>query len=829
MDRQKIGIDVKKDASQASSKNYFNEVDVSGKPKLVQKLLESIISVSLFFIFFGVPLFFIGLTYQGISFEKQIYFYFWLLLAVIAWAVRGVISGEMKIRRTPLDLPIVIFWFVYLLSTVFSVDHWHSLWGFFRDPSRGFVGVTMLILGYFLIMSNFNPKRLKIMLWAVISSGVALSVLTLIQIMGLKWLPGKMLAVMPMGLTGSLSGTAAWLAILLPVYIVTIFMLRESSGEKTKKNSLTFLLGLFTLINIFLLFALYNYVPWIALLLGMGFLLIYMLSRIIRPIEAWTWFPMAIFVAVMVIVMAGSFKIARVDLPSDITPTLKTSWSVAYNSLHDKAILGSGPATYGYDFSLYHSQSLNDSPFYNLRFYQGTGLLMEAIPTVGVLGSLALLLILFSFLSVALYFLTTGKEKNKIYSLGLFSATLMLLIFAFTSRIEGALIIAGFFLATLTLAVIFWESGAEENYLNLSLKASPKYALALAFIFMVVTAGVAYAFVFIGKTFLADVQVGKSVQETETIDDGSIARMINAVNLNGKEGMYFTVLGQDYMFLANKEILKNEKDRSQDLVRNYLSNSIVAAAAGRDLMKDDVLAVESLAQIYENASLYDATDLNLALDTYKRASELEPHNPNYFVKMGQMKISSINTAQDENGKKQLINEAKDLFQKAVDEKKDFAPAYYQLSLAKEALGDMDGAIQDMGQAFAYDNSNISYAFNLGRLYQTRGGDDDNKIAENLFKQILGVNDNEINTHFSLGLLYEKENRKDEAISEYKKVLGLLSSSQASALSGTEETKTKIQKMIDNVQNGISNLNSTSPAPAVENQAAGKPAQPEVAQ
>ena len=101
------------------------------------------------------------------------------------------------------------------------------------------------------------------------------------------------------------------------------------------------------------------------------------------------------------------------------------------------------------------------------------------------------------------------------------------------------------------------------------------------------------------------------------------------------------------------------------------------------------------------------------------------------------------------------------------------------------------------KAFNFERSSINYAFNLGRLFQARGKGEDNKNAETLFRQILGVNDKEINTHFTLGLLYEKTDKKKEAIDEYKKVVELLPATQS-------DVKTRIEKMISNIQAGIEN-------------------------
>ncbi len=802
------------------------EAPEGGKTKIIIKIFDAVITASLFLIFLGVPIFFTGQSYQGIIFEKQIYFYFLLLLALVAWAAKGVIAGELKIRKTPLDIPIGIFWFVYLLATIFSIDRWHSFWGFFGDPSMGMMNITALVIAYYLIMSHFNEKRMKLFFAGFVGSGILLCLWTALGIMGVKFLPQNLLNVSPLSLIGSVSGAGAVFSALIPLLITAVFITRASGKMNTlQKNILTGILLAGIILDMFLVLALFNFIPWIALLIGLGFFLMYILSRLVRPVKSWAWLPLVVFVLSMAILMIGAVNIARVNLPVEVSPALGISSDIAKDAVKSKFVLGSGPATYGYDFSLYRPQSFNENYFYNLRFYQGTGVIAEAIPTLGALGSVALALIFLSYLSVGAYLMTREKEKNKIYSLGMFSAMIMLIIFAVTARTEGTILILGGLLGSLTLAMLLWEGASEEKYLKLTLKASPKYALAIAFIFMVVTAGVAFLFVFVGKTFIADMKAGSAARQEQITEEGSVSKLISAINLYSREGRYFTRLGQEYMALANGEMLKGEKERNLDLISKYLNNSIAAGAQGKDLMKKDVLAAESLALIYENAGLYVKDSLTKAEETYREAQALEPHNPNYPVKLGQIKIALAMAASDENEKKALVGEAKGLFENALSEKKNFAAAYYQLSLAKEALGEIDGAIDDMRQAFILERSNITYAFNLGRLFQSRGKDDDNKIAEDLFKQILGVNDKEINTHFSLGLLYEKTSRKSEAIGEYQKVLELLPE-------GSDDARGKVQKMIDNIQNGVSNFTQDSagsnenPAPATPEEVPAEGAAPQ---
>ena len=137
----------------------------------IAKTLYAVVIVSLMAIFFGVPIFFTGFSSQSIGFEKQIYFYFWILVALIAWVSNGVVRGEMKIRRTPLDIPIIIFWFACLLSSIFSVDKWHSFWGFFGDPTHGFINITASIVVYYIILSHFSERIMRFLLGSFLISG----------------------------------------------------------------------------------------------------------------------------------------------------------------------------------------------------------------------------------------------------------------------------------------------------------------------------------------------------------------------------------------------------------------------------------------------------------------------------------------------------------------------------------------------------------------------------------------------------------------------------------------------------------------------------------
>lgn len=791
-------------------------VTESVSPSKTARLFDTIISVSLVALFFGLPLFFTGMTFQGIAFEKQLYFYFWLLIGVVAWVSKGVITGEMRIRRTPLDIPIGLFLVFYVAAAFFSVDRWHSFWGFFGDPSRGVISVTALALAYHLLMSHFTEKRFYWMFGSFLASGFIVALWSALVVMKVHFLPASWERFAPMSLIGTVSTLGLFLGLLVPLFLTLVFVLwKDETKKTTQRMVLTSLAFVGLLLTLFLLIALYEYVPWIVVLTGLSFFMIYILAQIVRPAEQWTWAPMLVFVVVLAFLMIGKNSIARATLPIEVTPTASLSWQVAKDSLKEHFLAGVGPANYGYAFSMFRPQEYNGNSLYTLRFYQGTGLFFESLPTIGILGTVLLLVLWFSFLSVGLYLLTHEKSRNKLFSLGLWTVSLMLFVAGFVAAVNGTILLLGVLLSTLALAALLWESASEERYLNLSLKAAPKFALALAFIFMVVSAGVAFLFVFMGKVFLADVAAGSAVRLSATAPQkDSVVLLASAIQKYPQEGRYYTRLGQELMALGNAEAGKGKDKSDVQLVAANVRDAVRSAEQGKAIMPNDVMATESLALLYENGALYASDALPKAEEAYVRSLELEPHNPLFPLKLGQIKKTFADAKQEGPERTELLTAAKDFFQKSIDEKENLAIAHYNMAIILARMKDTDKAIEEAAKAWNIDRNNVNYKYNLGVLYQVRAAGDDEAKAEALFKDVLSKNERLIDVRLSLGLLYEKQKKGSDAVEQYEKILGFL---PENGEGNVQQTREQVQKLISNVRSGTGNLTprANTPTPAQE--------------
>jgi tetratricopeptide (TPR) repeat protein len=819
-------------------KNSSDEVRPEGsssRASWIVTFLDRMATTSLFMIFFGFPLFFLSMTLQGLVFEKQMFFYFWLLLGLIGWVSKGIVTGELRIRHTPLDIPILLVWATVGISCFFSVDKWHSLWGFFGDPSRGFLNVTALTLAYFFITSHVTVRRFQFLLGAILLSGTLVAMWTALAFFGIRFLPEALLKYAPLSLFGTMKSLTLFFGMLLPLFLlgfVTIFQWFKEKNWAFWALLGTLSLGL--LLDLYILLAVYAFTPWFPVLVGVSFFLIYVLAQVVRLGDRFNWMPMALFVVVLVCLMIGNQGNAFLSKKTTILPEValdqSSSWTVAKEALKERMIVGSGPATYGYNFSLHKPDSLNAGLQNNFRFYQGGNFFFELVPTVGVVGGFFFLILLLTYLGLGLVSLSREKERNKIFSLGIWASSFIFVAALFRTPIEGPTFIYGTLLMALAVPVLLEEGGRGGDMIRLSLKASPKFALALAFTFMTVSAGVAFLFAFVGKAFLADIHAGRASRMAATeVNDEALGLMARSLSLFPYEGRYYATLGQMYMSVVNKEAAKPEGERNLDLIKTTVERSAVPLVdEAMRRMPNDAFIHEVSGQVYENVSLLAGSDPEVLARTgnvYRRALDLEPKNPSFYVKLGLINRVLANRDDKKSVRSDLLNEAKEYFTTAIERKPDFIAGYLNRGLTEEALGNTGGAVNDLEKALKI-GPNADVQFHLARILQVRGAGDDLNRAERVSLDALKRNDKSINVLLNLGFVYEKQKNKDKAIETYRKLLAVFDAPSSSedgkkdipetsrVLGESDqyaEVRKQVQTLIDNVESGKGNLSPTPPA------------------
>ena len=122
------------------------------------KWCNRIIEYSFYALFFFVPLVLAGDTSELFEFNKM-----WLafglgLVIFAAWSSKAIIQGQLKIQRTPLDIPIMIFFVSQVISTLFSWDQHVSIWGYYSRFNGGLLSTILYIFLYYAFTSNLLRK-----------------------------------------------------------------------------------------------------------------------------------------------------------------------------------------------------------------------------------------------------------------------------------------------------------------------------------------------------------------------------------------------------------------------------------------------------------------------------------------------------------------------------------------------------------------------------------------------------------------------------------------------------------------------------------------------
>ncbi|MFH1745276.1 MAG: hypothetical protein ABH881_03870 [bacterium] len=680
--------------------------------------LDVIITFSISLVFLLCPLFFTGFVSQGIGFEKMMLFYLLVLLGVVAWVTKGVVTGELSLKRTPLDVPIIVALCSFSISTALSVSQKDSLIGSYGNTAKGLVAMIAFILFYYLIINNINTGRIKIFFCSFVASCSLVSLFSLLQVWGKFILPLEFTHLNYFNSIGTLSGLSMFLAAVFPILVVAATQLKNIFPKLNNFAAIiikTYLIASI-LVTLVVLFLIKNFANWPVAIVGIVIVLMFFLAKIIKTSSNDLIIPLASFLVLIIFFVLGSFNLVNLNLPNEISLSTKSTWDVAKNSLRESPIFGSGPSTFYYSFSKFKDANFNNTPLWNVRFDTGTGSIFEMLATVGILGTLAAIVLGLISLSVTFLTLikTTSKETNSIL-LGLFSTFVVMIAFSLFTAQNNTLILMIMIVAAFAVATSLEMYPERFKSLNLSFRSSAKYALALAAIFLCVSAGVVILFTMGIKMYLADFYARQSLLTGDLKE--KIVKLENATALAPYQDSYYLNKANNYMNLANQVSASNGDIEE---IKNYLYLAREEGEKAITISPKSAEANEALALIYENASFYTRDALEWAERLYGIVSELEPNNPVPHMRIALVNMARYNLTQDEEEQKAYIEEALRDYDKAIAKKQDMAAAHYGKAVIYEKNENLDKAIEEMKLAFVYSGNNLDYQFELGRLYFNRG-------------------------------------------------------------------------------------------------------------
>lgn len=134
-----------------------------------------IITYSFYLLFFLTPLFFLKYNSELFEYNKMMLVYTLTTIITATWVFRMVTLKKLMLKRTPLDIPLMIFLASQILSTIFSMDVHTSLLGYYSRSNGGLLSLISYILLFYALVSNFEKQKALQFLKVAVWGGVAVS------------------------------------------------------------------------------------------------------------------------------------------------------------------------------------------------------------------------------------------------------------------------------------------------------------------------------------------------------------------------------------------------------------------------------------------------------------------------------------------------------------------------------------------------------------------------------------------------------------------------------------------------------------------------------
>lgn len=125
------------------------------------KFLDNTVTYLFSALLFFTPLILYTKTSEVFEFNKITFLYLTTGLITASFLLKSLLQSRLKIKKTPLNLPLFLFFLGQLIATIFSLDTHTSLWGYYSRFHGGLVSTINYSLLFIIFTSHFSQKQNK--------------------------------------------------------------------------------------------------------------------------------------------------------------------------------------------------------------------------------------------------------------------------------------------------------------------------------------------------------------------------------------------------------------------------------------------------------------------------------------------------------------------------------------------------------------------------------------------------------------------------------------------------------------------------------------------
>ncbi|MBU3918385.1 tetratricopeptide repeat protein, partial [Patescibacteria group bacterium] len=781
-------------------------------------MLNKILRVLLYATVFLIPIFFLPMSFEVLEFNKLYLLFVMAGLSLIVWLLKMIIKDkEFKICHSIVDYAVLAFVLISAISFGFSIDKISGLLGYYGRFGNGLISIISFAIFYFLIANNLKSRNLKPenenvktkdkksegvitvsgIIKTLLSSGF---VAIFFAYFGLFLIWAKIavigegfravvdnIALRVSPIASNIEGLAMFLVVtsLLAVFIILggLKWVGDGDGEKKgKEKKWDIIAGIYLFLAIILL-VIADFTPaWIILIVGLVLLAGLILKRRILKNDVHKLIlPIGIIILSLMFLLlnfrglAESFSGFVLNSSSGFIPerslTQSESWGVASRSAtanFKNAIIGTGPGTYYYDYAKYKPVEMNSGILWAIGFDRAGNNASEILATMGFLGFIAFLTMLGAFFLINILSKSHGLDLKQ--SKNDHASSFFMILFA-------VMILTQFMhYQTIALGFLFWlflgigvgwqnvkageraEVGVVKR-IKFKLRDYVEMALLLETVVIILFLSFVTICFFGTKFYLADMKYVQALNTPELQDKADILQ--KAFELNPYQPRYQIVLSKIYLAKTQEELTKlGEGDDQTAMLNNLrLARLFGENAAAIGFMQTNTW--QNLAELYQGiAGMAEDREqfINLSIAALNTQAELEPRNPRIYNDIGSLYLLLKNK-----------DKAREMFNKSVEQKRDFVSANINLALMLEEEKNIDEAMSKLEWLLSANPNEQSILFHLGRLYYNN---EEIERAITQFREAISLDPYYSNARYALGLAYEKQGKIQQAIDELEIVAQL---------------------------------------------------------
>ncbi len=692
-----------------------------------------------------------------------------VLIQGIVFVIRTIVSKRVLFVRSIVDVPVFLIILCAFMSSILSAAVYDSWLGRNDSFVMNFLYLASLALFFFLTLNNISTVRRWLgAINALLIVGAGTAIIFILKIVFHLDILAKIIG--PVWNTVDVTNSN------FGVWLIVIFIL--SAGQLLKKNtSVTWQMVylFFSILSLVAVLLMGFPILWWTMIAGLLMLLCFGISFTHESRVVWLSVLFAGLLLSLVFVIFGMPKALQSNVPAEVSLNISSSWEIAKDTVFSGVknfLVGSGPGTFGIDFSAHRNIDFNnDQLAWGLRFNRPMNTVLAWLPEVGTVAFVTLIFIcavvaghaLLSWLRFRSNSRNANEEEMPPHSLPRNEVFVVAIAWA-TLTVGGMFNFFGpvlwwlwWFLLASTVIGLAIIDGGILRVREYNMEDVPQYSLSFSFISIVAAVALLLVGIWVARLYRAEVAYAAALRSS---DHSNAESYLNeALYYRSNFDAYHVALAQVYLLKAVDASRAKQPDVLQ--VSAFLSKAVNEARVATTLSPRSVGIWENLATMYENASTLVVGAREWVFKSLNEANKLEPTNPVLLWRLGN------NYAVD--GK---WEDAMKLYAQAIDLKKDYGAAYVGLATAEEQLGKIDEAINTYQTILPAAGGNSDVLFNYGRLLYNRNHKGDRANARDLWLAIITKQPDSSNVLFSLGLYYESVNDKVTALQYYSKVRDL---------------------------------------------------------